>query len=327
MMREAVTGTQAAAAIAHRFEVSRLLRSAAAGLASLRAAITFETLLSLFSPVLMLGVWETLVRAGLLDWHFFPAPSAIAGTFGSLIANGQLPIAIKDTLGRVAVGFVLGAVPGLVLGIVMGLSPMVRAVLKPMVDATFPIPKIAVLPLIMLIFGLGELSKYIAVATGVVFLVLINTMRGVMNIDQIYLDVAKNSGASRLQTYWTVALPGALPDILTGCQLGLGVALLVIVATEFVGADSGVGYLIWVSWQMFAVEKMYCGLIVMALFGFVLQQLVDGMQGLLIPWKPELHASAAGWHSGPSGSDSHVWPKLSNRGIYMTKPPAHSNES
>ena len=153
---------------------------------------------------------------------------------------------------------------------------------------------------------MGELSKYIAVATGVVFLVLINTMRGVMNIDQIYLDVAKNSGASRLQTYRTVALPGALPDILTGCQLGLGVALLVIVATEFVGADSGVGYLIWVSWQMFAVEKMYCGLIVMALFGFVLQQLVDGMRWLLIPWKPELHGSTAGWHSGPSGSDSHV---------------------
>lgn len=248
-----------------------------------------EKLVSLFSPVLLLILWELLVRVHLLDARFFPAPSSIVGTFGSLIQSGELLIDIKDTLGRVAVGLVMGTIPGLLLGAIMGLSAPVRAFFKPMVAALFPIPKIAILPLIMLIFGLGEMSKYVSVAIAVVFLVLINTMAGVMNIDKIYLDVGKNFGASRWQFFKTIAIPGAMPAIFTGFQLALGVALIVIVATEFVGAKTGIGYLIWQSWQTFSVEAMYVGLVVTAFLGFTAQLLLDAMQRLVIPWKPDLH--------------------------------------
>jgi NitT/TauT family transport system permease protein len=244
-----------------------------------------ERLLSIFSPVLLLILWEVLVQVGALDKRFFPAPSSIVGTFTNLITSGELWKHLTASLSRIAIGFALGAIPALILGITMGLFRWVRAFLSPMVAALYPIPKIAILPLIMLIFGLGEQSKWVIIAIGVFFLVLYNTMAGVMNIPRIYLDVGKNFGASRLQFYWTVALPGALPLIFTGMKLAAGVALLIIVAAEFVGAKTGIGYLIWQSWQTFSVEQMYVGLVVIAILGYLVSLLMDELEHFLIPWR------------------------------------------
>ncbi len=244
-----------------------------------------ERLLSIFSPVLLLILWEVLVQAGALDKRFFPAPSSIVGTFTNLITSGELWKHLTASISRIAIGFALGAIPALILGITMGLFRWVRAFLSPMVAALYPIPKIAILPLIMLIFGLGEQSKWVIIAIGVFFLVLYNTMAGVMNIPRIYLDVGKNFGASRLQFYWTVALPGALPLIFTGMKLAAGVALLIIVAAEFVGAKTGIGYLIWQSWQTFSVEQMYVGLVVIAILGYLVSLLMDELEHFLIPWR------------------------------------------
>jgi NitT/TauT family transport system permease protein len=167
----------------------------------------------------------------------------------------------------------------------MGLFSPIRSLIQPLVDATFPIPKIAVLPLFIMVFGLGEESKYAIIATAVIYLVLINTVAGVRNIDRIYLDVGKNFGASKWMMFIDVALPGALPLIVAGLKLGMGVALLVIVSAEFVGARSGIGYLIWTSWQVFQVEKMYVGLLVSALLGFGSAILLNYLERVLIPWK------------------------------------------
>ena len=174
----------------------------------------------------------------------------------------------RGTPARFDQGTRAGAVPGVVIGLAMGLFSPIRAAIQPLVDATFPIPKIAILPLFIMVFGLGEESKYAIIATAVIYLVLINTVAGVRNIDNIYLDVCKNFGASKWMMFVDVALPGSLPLIVAGLKLGMGVALLVIVSAEFVGARSGIGYLIWTSWQVFQVEKMYVGLLVSALIGF-----------------------------------------------------------
>lgn len=250
-----------------------------------------ERLLSVFSPLLLLILWEILVRLGFLDARFFPAPTGIVSTFVAMIRSGELFVHLGASIVRIIWGFVMGATPAVFLGLIMGLSPIVRAAINPMVAATYPIPKIAVLPLIMLIFGLGEMSKYVIVAIGVFFLVLINTMAGVMNIEKIYLDVGKNFGASRKDMYLTIALPGALPLVFAGFRLGWGVALLLIVAAEFVGAKSGVGYLIWQSWQTFSVESMYVGLIVISILGYISSLILDELERILIPWK-SLHLGA-----------------------------------
>jgi NitT/TauT family transport system permease protein len=244
-----------------------------------------ERLLSIFSPILLLILWEVLVQTGALDKRFFPAPSSITGTFWGLVSSGELWKHLTASISRIAVGFVMGAIPAILLGITMGLFRWPRAFFSPMVAALYPIPKIAILPLIMLIFGLGEMSKYVIIAIGVFFLVLYNTWAGVMNIPNIYLDVGKNFGASRLQFYWTIAIPGALPLIFTGLKLAAGVALLIIVAAEFVGAKTGIGYLIWQSWQTFSVETMYVGLVVIAVLGYLVSLLMDELEHFLIPWR------------------------------------------
>ena len=244
-----------------------------------------ERLVSLFSPLLLLVLWELLVQFQILDFRFFSRPSVIAITFWKMIVTGELLNHINASLMRIGIGFLMGCVPGILLGIIMGLSRIVRAGINPMIAATFPIPKIAILPLILLIFGMGEMSKYVIVAIGTFYFVLINTMTGVMNIDKIYLDVGRNFGASRVNIWRTVALPGALPMIFAGIKLGWGVALLLIVAAEFVGANSGIGFLIWNSWQIFSIERMFVGLIVISGIGFTSFLILDEVEKVVVPWK------------------------------------------
>ncbi len=248
---------------------------------------SLERLVSLLSPVVLLLVWELLVRNRILDARFFPAPSAVMKTLVGLITSGTLLSDIGISLTRIAAGFAVGATSGLILGLLMGISRLTRAAIKPLVGVIYPIPKIAILPLVMLIFGLGEPSKYVIVAIGVFFLVLLNTMAGVMNIDKIYFEVGRNYGATRLDVLRTIAIPGALPLIFTGLRLAWGTALLLIVAAEFVSSRSGIGFLIWNAWQTFSVEEMYSGLLTISALGLVSFAIFDVIERRLVPWRPD----------------------------------------
>ncbi|MBV9171248.1 MAG: ABC transporter permease [Chloroflexi bacterium] len=255
------------------------------------AGATLERGLSILSPLILLGLWELCARLNVIDTRFFPAPTSIFGVAWQMLhpsqqfPSGELWAHLSISLSRMAIGFVVGAVPGIVIGLAMGLFGPIRALIQPLIDATFPIPKIAIMPLYIMIFGIGEEAKYAIIATAVIFLVLINTVAGVRNIERIYLDVGKNFHASRLMMFTDIALPGALPMIVTGIKLAMGVALLILVSAEFVNAKSGIGYLIWTSWQVFQVEKMYVGLVVVALLGFATAILLNRLERLLVPWK------------------------------------------
>jgi NitT/TauT family transport system permease protein len=252
---------------------------------------TVERLLSILSPIILLGLWEFFSQIRVIDTRFFPAPSSIFGVLFTMLQpspqypSGELWMHLSISLTRIVIGFAIGAIPGILLGVAMGLFGPVRAVIQPLVDALFPIPKNAILPLFIMIFGIGEESKYAIIATAVFFLVLINTVAGVRNIETIYLDVGKNFHASQLMMFTDVALPGALPMIVTGVKLGMGVALLVIVTAEFVGAKSGIGYLIWTSWQIFQVEKLYVGLMVIAVVGFATATVLNWVERTVVPWR------------------------------------------
>ena len=258
-----------------------------------------ERVLSVLSPLLLLGLWEALVLIGLLDARFFPAPSDVMGAFwkmavsvqatdyGTVVTPGLLAAHVGTSMVRALLGFALGAIPGIAVGLTLGLFPIVRAALWPMMGALYPIPKIAILPLVMLIFGLGESSKWVIIAIGVFFPLVINSMVGVMSIDKIYHDVGRNFGASRLDRYLTIALPGALPLILAGVRLGWGTALLLMVTAEFVASKVGLGYLIWQGWQSFAIEQMYVGIILVSFIGYLSFLLLDQAARLIVPWKPE----------------------------------------
>jgi len=253
---------------------------------SARRVAVGEQLIAMVSPLLLIALWEGLVRIRILDARFFPAPSSIVGTFAGLIASGELLLHVSASLRRVLLGFLVGGVPALTLGLAMGLSRWARAALNPIISATYPIPKSAILPLVMLIFGLGDASKVVLVAIGVFYLVLINTMAGVLNIQPIFLDVGRNFGANRLQVFRSIALPGALPLIFAGLRLGLGIGLVLIVIAEIVGARSGIGYMIWQAWTIFQVERMYVGLVVIAILGWLAALILDAVERALIPWSP-----------------------------------------
>jgi len=155
---------------------------------------TKERALAILSPVAVLVVWQLASDAGLVDQRYVPSPVAIAKAGWALAATGELGHHVWASLRRLAIGFVLGAVPGILLGIVMGLSRWVRAALDPLVAALYPIPKVAILPLLMLVFGLGDASKVAVVAMSVLFLTIINTTVGVVQLERIYFDVAHNYG-------------------------------------------------------------------------------------------------------------------------------------
>ena len=244
-----------------------------------------DRLISLASPVLLLLVWEALVRAGVLDARFFPAPSRISETFVMLVRDGSLWVNTWASLQRLFWGFLLGGIPALLLGIAMGLNRPLRAFVDPLVATTYPVPKSAIFPLILLIFGLGEPSKVVMVAIGVFYPVLINSCTGVLEINKIFLDVGHNFGASRWQVFRTIAIPGAVPHIMSGVKLGVGMGLILIAIAEMIGAKSGLGFLIWNAWEILSVETMYVGLIVIALPGFVFSMILNEVERVLVPWK------------------------------------------
>ena len=168
-------------------------------------------------------------------------------------------------MSRMIPGLLLGAVPGLLLGLAMGWSRALRRALDPILMAIHPIPKIAILPLLMIFFGIGEASRIAVASVAAFFPMLISTMAGVQQINPIYFEVARNYGASPFKLFTRVILPGSLPLALSGLRLAANVTLLVTIAAEIVMADRGLGSLVWLAWETLRIELLYATLTVVSL--------------------------------------------------------------
>ncbi len=242
------------------------------------------SLLGKFSPLSVLLLWEIVVKSGIADDRFFPAPSSIISIFWAELVHGPLLVDAYATLERVLIGFAIGGIPAIALGLALGMWSTARDLIAPIFSALYPVPKIATYPLLLMMFGLGEAPKYAVIAIVVFFLVFFNTMSGAHYAPKIYFDVAHNLGMSRLNLFRFVALPAALPSIFTGLKLAVGTAFVVIAAVEFVGAKTGLGYAIWSSWQIFAVEKMYVNIIAISVSGYLSIITIDAIERLVMPW-------------------------------------------
>lgn len=265
----------------------RILRRSGVGIETNKKDQLYRVV-SIISPFVVLLLWEITVQVGILDRRFFPPPSRVAMVLWEMILTGELWDHLGISLQRIIWGFLIGAVPGIILGLLMGWSRGVRAFVDPIVAATYPIPKISLLPLLLVIFGLGEASKIVTVAIAGFFLVLISTAHGVMRIDPILVQAAQNYGATGWKLFANVILPASLPSIFTGLRLALGVSLLIIVAAEFVAANAGIGYLIWISWSTLSVGKMYVGLVVIAILGIIFTNGLERLGGRLMPWAQDI---------------------------------------
>jgi NitT/TauT family transport system permease protein len=237
------------------------------------------------SPLLLLGIWEVSGRAGWLDVRFFPLPTRIFTYLIWLFREDNLILDILSSLRRIGLGLAVGFLPGVLIGLAMGLSSWARAALGPLVALTYPIPKIAILPLLLIIFGLGETSNVMVVAIGVFFLALINTYGGVSQIPQIHFDVAHVYRVPPLRRLTHIVLPASFPGIFTGLKLAVGYGLILIVAAEMVAAGSGIGYRIWTSWETYVIIELYACLGVISGIGVLLSVCLEGLERVLAHWK------------------------------------------
>jgi NitT/TauT family transport system permease protein len=235
--------------------------------------------------LLVLAGWELAARAGLISALFFPPPTVIIVTLAQMLISGALLLDLGYTLFRLSVGLLLGGSLGLALGLLMGWSRTIRTLAEPAVAAAHPLPKVALLPLALIIFGIGEQSKIALIALAAFFPLLINSMAGVQQIDSLTWDVAHHYGARGGVLFRRVIWPASLPLVLVGLQLALNAALLVTVAVELVTAQQGLGATIWLAWQTLRIEELYATLVVIGLLGLGSNVALDMLARRLIPWQ------------------------------------------
>ena len=240
------------------------------------------------SPIALLAAWEWASAAGLLRAAFFPRPSTIAVHFGDLALDGTLWAHLATTLARIGWSFSLAAVLGVGIGLAMGLWRRLREGLDPVFAVIYPIPSVLFLPLVSFLVPPGEIALVVTTAVTSFFLIAFTTTHGVRQIDRLVVEAARHYGAGGWRLFAAVLLPGALPFIFTGLRLGLGFALIVVVAVEIVSASRGLGALLWLSWQVLKVEDMYATFFVIALLGALLSYGLAALRARLLPWVPDV---------------------------------------
>jgi NitT/TauT family transport system permease protein len=248
-----------------------------------------ERAVSIASPLVFLLLWEVAARTGLLDRRILPPPSDVVVTIVDLFRTANLAGETGATIVRFLVGLVVGYVPGVFLGLTMGLFSPARAVLNPLVAVFYPVPRIALFPLVLILVGLNETSNIIMIALGPFFTMIITAMGAAMNVEPIYREVARNFNARPRDLYLRVTLPAVAPALMDGLRLSVGLALLGAVSVEFLVADNGLGHLIWNSWQLLSLKQSMAGLVVASIVGFAAYSALGLLERIVVPW----HAPAS----------------------------------
>jgi len=243
-----------------------------------------QIFLNSYSPFCMLVIWEILSRRDIIPSQFFPAPSAIFYDMAVLFREGTLWTDCLATLRRILGGLLAGGIPGLVLGIAMARSRIFYYFLYPLIMATYPIPKISIIPFIILFLGLGDLAKICVIGIGSFFLVCLNTYHGVRSIPKVYFDVSHIYRLTFWERWRYVILPGALPSICNGVKLANGLCFMLVVAAEFMGSRNGLGYRIWLSWESFRITHMFSALFTLAFLAALLSVGWEMISRFLMPW-------------------------------------------
>lgn len=251
-----------------------------------RVAQVLETTLPALSVVIFLLVWELLVRWREIAPIFLPAPSSIAVYLWRMIADGSMEYHLGVTLLRIFVGFFIAAACGIALGLLMGMSRIVARVADMWIAALYPLPKISLIPLLIIWLGTGEAYRIVISAITAFFPIVISTYSGIRQADRGLIKAAQDLGANMRQIQLKVVIPAAMPSILSGLQLGMGVTIILIVAAEMIGgsSQSGMGYLLINAGQVMETEKVFASLVVLAVMGAVIIKLQQWIDRRVAPW-------------------------------------------
>lgn len=236
-------------------------------------------------PVVILVVWIIATTFGSIPSSILPNVRQVKDGFLEMVKSGQLQGDLWISLGRVVKGFLASAVVGVSLGSVMGMSKRAREYLLPTITVIRQIPMVAWIPLIILWAGIGENSKVIIIMIAAVFPILINTLSGIAETPEGFLEVSHLYKLNKWQTFTKVYLPHALSQILVGLKLGLGVSWMAVVASELIAASSGIGYRMNEARSIMKSNKVIVCMIVIGIVGILMDKIITVIFEKLVPWK------------------------------------------
>lgn len=237
------------------------------------------------TPLVIVIMWQVGASAGLLDEKTFSSPWQVLDTFWTLAENGTLPRNLAISLVRIGIGLVLGGSTGVVLGLLSGLFRLGEDLIDAPLQMIRTMPVLALIPLFILWFGIGELPKVLIIALGAFFPLYLNTMAGTRNVDNRLLEAGKTLGLSRWSQIPHVIIPGALPNMLVGLRTSFGVAVIALVVSEQINASSGIGYLMTQAQQFFETNIIFVGLIIYAALGLAGDLIVRAIERRALSWR------------------------------------------
>lgn len=237
----------------------------------------------LFALLLML--WEVASARGLVDTVSVPRVSTIVVSWFDTLRNGQMLHALLPSLWRIFAGFGLAVLVAVPLGLAMGTVSLFYRVLEPITEFIRPIPAAAYIPVAILFLGIGNEMKIFVVFLACLFPVLLNTYGGVRGVDPVLVDTGRTFGLSRLKALWQIIFPAALPSILTGMRISLGISLIVAVVSEMIAGNSGIGYFILDMQRVFRVPEMFAGIFTLGLLGFFINFAFLKIEQHVLRWR------------------------------------------
>ena len=260
---------------------------------NLRWPLSRQLTLSLSTLLVLLTVWWAIAALQVISPLFLPPPGQVLQKL-LLVASPQgfmdatLWQHLAASLSRILLALLAAVALGVPVGIAMGLSPTVRGILDPLIELYRPVPPLAYLPLMVIWFGIGETSKILLIYLAIFAPVAMSALAGVKSAQQVRIRAAQSLGASRAQVLWWVILPGALPEILTGVRIGLGVGWSTLVAAELIAATRGLGFMVQSAGEFLATDVVLAGIAVIAVIAFALELGLRALQRRLTPWHGEV---------------------------------------
>ena len=249
----------------------------------------WDRVLVFLSPLVILIIWDLVTRLGLIKSILLPPPLDVARTFASVVvdgyANKSIFVHIGASVARVLTAFLAAAVVGISLGLLRGRYRWIDAILLVPAEVIRPIPPLGLIPLFILWFGIGEVSKILIIFYYVVLVVMLNTQAGVRGCPQELVRAALSLGASSYQVFRYVVLPAALPHIMTGLRVGMGSALAILVASELLGGDRGLGFVILDASNFFRTKEVFVGIVLIGLLGLVSDRGLNAISRRLVHWE------------------------------------------
>ncbi len=249
--------------------------------------------LGLLSVGSLLWIWWAVTAVGLIEPLFLPSPQAVLARGWRLLGEGYMGVSLWQhlaaSLGRIGLALLCAVLSAIPLGIAIGRNRIARGLFDPLIEFYRPIPPLAYLPLIVIWCGIGEFSKVLLIYLAIFAPLVIATATGVRNVDPTKLRAAQSLGATSAQLIRYVILPGALPEILTGMRIGLGVGWSTLVAAELIAAQRGLGFMVQSAAQFLVTDVVIFGILVIALIAFAIELGLRALQRKLVPWHGQAH--------------------------------------